>query len=482
VEVTPTETVEVTPSDTPEATPTATETPVVLPSETLAPTETLTPSETPTPTATETATATATMAGTPTELPPAPFTGASYVYDGDNQMVKSVINGVTTYYPASSYVKEVDGLTTTIRKTYNAGSTSIAVRTIVNGTQNTLNWLLSDHLGSASITTTADGTWFSELRYSAFGETRYSSGITATDYRYTGQLQQADINLYYYNARYYDPALGRFVQSDTIIPQPGSIQSYDRYAYVNNNPLRYTDPSGHGLDFGINDPYSNAVAHGMSYETYTSYTPYTPPSNPTPKPSNAISNVVVSSGTYGKNANPNDPGPLPENQVGNWISDARKRGYNVSLHQYVGSTFTNEGKVDLPAKYRQLSSIEALNLDGNTVVIGYSGGADSALMYAENNPVSGLILLGPTNSGAMNQAMTRQLDDSTARDIINVLAERGVRVVVVDDDGSMKDFTFHENVNYLPYDSKRPHHGYPSGTNSSLSLIQDAWNWILSDN
>ena len=88
-------------------------------------------------------------------------------------------------------------------------------------------------------------TWFSELRYSAFGETRYSSGITATDYRYTGQLQQADINLYYYNARFYDPALGRFVQSDTIVPQPGSIKGYDRYAYVNNNPLKYTDPSGH---------------------------------------------------------------------------------------------------------------------------------------------------------------------------------------------------------------------------------------------
>ena len=49
----------------------------------------------------------------------------------------------------------------------------------------------------------------------------------------------------YYNARWYDPALGRFVQADTIIPQPGDPQSWDRYAYVENNPLRYTDPSGH---------------------------------------------------------------------------------------------------------------------------------------------------------------------------------------------------------------------------------------------
>ena len=99
---------------------------------------------------------------------------------------------------------EVDGSDTTVRKTYVAGSTSIAVRTIVNGTENTLNWMLSDHLGSSSITTAADGTWNSEIRYSAFGETRYSSGITLTDYRYTGQFEQADVDLYYYNVRYYE--------------------------------------------------------------------------------------------------------------------------------------------------------------------------------------------------------------------------------------------------------------------------------------
>ncbi|MBI9049670.1 MAG: RHS repeat-associated core domain-containing protein [Anaerolineaceae bacterium] len=160
---------------------------------------------------------------------------------------------------------EVDGSDTTVRKTYSAGSTSLAVRTIVNGSTETLNWLLSDHLGSSSITTTADGTWNSEIRYSAFGETRYSSGITPTDYRYTGQLEQADVNLYYYNARYYDAALGRFIQADTIIPGAGNSKSYDRYAYVNNNPVIYTDPSGHNQDWGINDSVFNALFHERNY-------------------------------------------------------------------------------------------------------------------------------------------------------------------------------------------------------------------------
>jgi hypothetical protein len=47
----------------------------------------------------------------------------------------------------------------------------------------------------------------------------------------------------FYNARWYDPALGRFAQADSIVPE--GVQGYDRYAYVNNNPFTYVDPSGH---------------------------------------------------------------------------------------------------------------------------------------------------------------------------------------------------------------------------------------------
>ncbi|MGC9397236.1 MAG: RHS repeat-associated core domain-containing protein [Anaerolineae bacterium] len=53
------------------------------------------------------------------------------------------------------------------------------------------------------------------------------------------------MGLYFYNARYYDPALGRFIQADTIVPSPANPQSLNRYAYTLNNPLRYTDPTGH---------------------------------------------------------------------------------------------------------------------------------------------------------------------------------------------------------------------------------------------
>ncbi len=49
----------------------------------------------------------------------------------------------------------------------------------------------------------------------------------------------------YYNARYYDTTLGRFISADTMVPSAGDPQSLNRYSYVLNNPVRYTDPSGH---------------------------------------------------------------------------------------------------------------------------------------------------------------------------------------------------------------------------------------------
>jgi len=108
----------------------------------------------------------------------------------------------------------------------------------------TLNYLLGDHLGSTSLTTDANGTVISEMRYKAWGEVRYSSGNMPTKYTFTGQYSYtSDFGLMFYNARWLDVSLGRFAQADTIVP--GGSQGLDRYAYVNNAPVKYTDPSGH---------------------------------------------------------------------------------------------------------------------------------------------------------------------------------------------------------------------------------------------
>ena len=60
-----------------------------------------------------------------------------------------------------------------------------------------------------------------------------------------------DIDLIYMNARYYLPEVGRFISPDTIVPEPGNPQSFNRYSYVNDNPVNYTDPSGHWFESAL---------------------------------------------------------------------------------------------------------------------------------------------------------------------------------------------------------------------------------------
>ncbi len=74
---------------------------------------------------------------------------------------------------------------------------------------------------------------------------RSYQGITKTNHKkFTGQRLDGT-GLYYYGARYYDPNIGRFISADSIVPDPMNPQSLNRYSYCLNNPLKYTDPSGH---------------------------------------------------------------------------------------------------------------------------------------------------------------------------------------------------------------------------------------------
>ena len=63
-------------------------------------------------------------------------------------------------------------------------------------------------------------------------------------YLYTGQEFDSESELYYYNARYYNPLTGRFISLDPVLGETGSVLSRNGYIYANNNPLKYVDPSG----------------------------------------------------------------------------------------------------------------------------------------------------------------------------------------------------------------------------------------------
>ena len=97
------------------------------------------------------------------------------------------------------------------------------------------------------MTTNSSGGVVSEMRYYPYGETDWSSGTMATDRRFTGQREEIGLGLYDYVARRCDPWLGRFTQADTVVPEPGNPQAWNRYAYVLNSPLGSTDPTGHAM-------------------------------------------------------------------------------------------------------------------------------------------------------------------------------------------------------------------------------------------
>ncbi len=122
-----------------------------------------------------------------------------------------------------------------------------------------------DELHSTAVETDASGNPYQHYEYSAFGQNRYTSSSTAfpVSRRYTSQVLDEETGLYFYGSRYYDPQLGRFIQADTIIAHEFDPQSYDRYAYARDNPLRYVDPTGHGW---IDDALFNTETLKSSYQ------------------------------------------------------------------------------------------------------------------------------------------------------------------------------------------------------------------------
>jgi RHS repeat-associated protein len=122
-----------------------------------------------------------------------------------------------------------------------------------------VRWLVSDHLGTPRMTVDATGSLLGVTRhdYLPFGEEisagtggrTTGQGYAADNVRqqFTGKERDAETNLDYFVARYYSPTQGRFTGFD---PGPFNVadpQSWNRYSYVQNNPLKFIDPNGEEL-------------------------------------------------------------------------------------------------------------------------------------------------------------------------------------------------------------------------------------------
>ncbi|MBI2779325.1 MAG: VCBS repeat-containing protein, partial [Gammaproteobacteria bacterium] len=132
-----------------------------------------------------------------------------------------------------------------------AGNTPVALYT-TGGSVPTVRYLHKDHLGSIDTITNETGNVVERLSYDAFGKRRQPNGQDAaingawtTHHGYTGHEHLDGLGLIHMNGRIYDPDLARFTQADPYIQNPANLQDLNRYSYVTNNPLKYTDPSGY---------------------------------------------------------------------------------------------------------------------------------------------------------------------------------------------------------------------------------------------
>ncbi len=110
--------------------------------------------------------------------------------------------------------------------------------------------------------TTASGAWVESSEYMPYGSLRDHWGPYTSDYRFTDQELDAENGLYNYNARLYDPVIGRFISADTIVQDPYNPQFLNRYTYCLNNPLIYIDPSGH---IAWLDPILETLGAGLNW-------------------------------------------------------------------------------------------------------------------------------------------------------------------------------------------------------------------------
>jgi RHS repeat-associated protein len=185
------------------------------------------------------------------------------------------------------FEKEINGSITSYRHSLYAGSGNvIGVYTTRSDGSKSTNYYHKDHLGSVVLSTTDNGAVTERSSYDAFGKRRNILGTDdpsdllrskVSHQGFTGHEMMDDggLGLVNMNGRVYEPLLGRFMSADTVVQQPGNLQSLNRYSYVLNNPVSLTDPSGHL--FGIHIDLGSVVgfiAGGFAGAIFGSINPY----------------------------------------------------------------------------------------------------------------------------------------------------------------------------------------------------------------
>uniref|UniRef100_UPI000837B470 RHS repeat-associated core domain-containing protein n=1 Tax=Thauera butanivorans TaxID=86174 RepID=UPI000837B470 len=164
---------------------------------------------------------------------------ATLAYDAEGRLRRTTLAGTVTdlMYDGVDLVAEYDSAGTVLRRYVHGPGVDEALVWYEGTATTDKTWLYADHLGSIVAAANSAGTSTAIYRYGPYGEPDTTTGVR---FRYTGQQYLGGLNLYYYKARFYSPAIGRFLQTDPI----GTADDLNLYAYVRNNPVNFNDPTG----------------------------------------------------------------------------------------------------------------------------------------------------------------------------------------------------------------------------------------------
>ena len=141
-----------------------------------------------------------------------------------------------------------------------------------------IHYVYKDHLGSWTTITDAGGQVIAEQSFDAWGNLRNPatwsgsfSGKPMFDRGFTGHEHFYAFGLINMNGRMYDPQMSSFLSVDAYVQSPDNSQSFNRYAYCLNNPLKYTDPSGWVMQGGMtpSNPFHENWGVNFAEKTYT---------------------------------------------------------------------------------------------------------------------------------------------------------------------------------------------------------------------